>query len=49
MSDVARCRMEFEAGDDGDIAYGRPSRRIEREEAMRAFGKNKTRGLAPLG
>ena len=26
------CRMEFEPDDDGDIGYGRPSKRLEREE-----------------
>ena len=26
------CRMEFESLDDGDITYGRPERRLEREE-----------------
>lgn len=27
-----KCGIEFEADDDGDIGYGRPSKRIEREE-----------------
>lgn len=35
------CRMEFEAGDDGDIAYGRPSKRLEREEARQALRRAK--------
>lgn len=26
------CRMEFEAGDDGEISYGPPDRRLRREE-----------------
>jgi len=27
------CRMEFEDQDDGDITYGRPEKRLERDEA----------------
>ena len=26
------CRLEFEPEDDGDIGYGRPEKRLEREE-----------------
>jgi phage FluMu protein Com len=29
------CRMEFEAINDGDIGYGRPERRLERQERRR--------------
>jgi tRNA(Ile2) C34 agmatinyltransferase TiaS len=29
------CRMEFESEDDGDVGYGSPSRRLEREERRR--------------
>lgn len=27
-----KCKREFEAEDDGDISYGRPERRMERQE-----------------
>lgn len=30
------CRMEFEALDDGDVTYGRPEKRLEREEQQKA-------------
>ena len=26
------CQMEFESEDDGDVGYGSPSRRLERQE-----------------
>lgn len=29
------CTMEFEDVDDGDVGYGRPEKRIEREERVR--------------
>ena len=31
-----KCSKEFEAEDDGDITYGRPEKRMEREERQRA-------------
>ena len=30
-----RCGKEFEPEDDGDIGYGRPSKRLERKERER--------------
>ena len=29
------CRMEFDPTDDGEVGYGSPSRRLEREERNR--------------
>ena len=29
------CKMAFEPDDDGDISYGQPSRRLEREERQK--------------
>lgn len=37
------CRMAFEAIDDGDVGYGRPSRRLEREERRREKKSNSGR------
>ena len=31
------CKMVFEDVDDGDIGYGRPSRRLERQEGRRPY------------
>jgi ribosomal protein L37AE/L43A len=41
-----KCGREFEAEDDGDITYGRPEKRMEREERRmhRPHGAKYTRG-----
>jgi len=30
-----KCKREFDGEDDGDVTYGRPSKRLEREERRR--------------
>lgn len=37
-----RCQMEFEAIDDSDIGYGRPSKRLERKERQRERSKERS-------
>jgi ribosomal protein L37AE/L43A len=36
-------KMEFETGDDGDVTYGRPEKRLEREERLKETLKERGR------
>jgi len=38
------CQMEFEDIDDGDLGYGQPSKRLERQEARSTLRPRKTNG-----
>jgi len=39
-----KCKREFDGVDDGDISYGRPDRRIERQERQKERNKLASEG-----